>query len=292
MVARAEALAAAARGSWQESESQFIKAVETFRRHKLAWQEAQTFQTWGRTLQNGVDRRGLIEKLDSAIEGYRRQSTERLVHSVDADSAHTHGSNDTPAAHSRTVEAADLRGAVFRREGDYWSVLWQGKVVRLRDTKGFHYIAYLLANPGCYVQARELAISGKATGKRRTLIDSGNTVATLGDAGALLDCRARAQYRQRIGDLREELTEAERLNDAWRAARLRAELESLGDQIAAAVGLGGRTRKAASHSERARVMVTKAIKVAIAKIRGSDPSLGRYLATSIKTGNVCVRSPS
>src|SRR5262249_39654630 len=62
LVARAEALVAAARGSWQESEAQFIKAVKTFRRHKMAWQEEQTLKTWGRTLQAGADRRGLIEK--------------------------------------------------------------------------------------------------------------------------------------------------------------------------------------------------------------------------------------
>ncbi len=38
-------------------------------------------------------------------------------------------------------------------------------------------------------------------------------------------------------------------------------------------------------------MVTKAIKAAIAKIRSSDPVLGRYLATSIKTGNCCAYDP-
>jgi hypothetical protein len=107
----------------------------------------------------------------------------------------------------------------------------------------------------------------------------------------MLDTRACEQYRKRIGELREELTEADRLNDGYRATRLRCELESLGDQLVAAVGLGGRLRKAASHSERARLMVTKAIKAAIAKIRGRDVALGHHLATSIKTGNFCVYDP-
>ena len=289
LVARAEALAAAARGSWQESESQFIKAVETFRRHKMAWQEAQTLQTWGRTLQAGVDRRGLIEKLDSAIEAYKRQrEDQRLLH---ADPVHANGGNDAPGAHSTTVHAAASPDATFRREGDYWSVAWQGNLVRLKDAKGFHYIAYLLANPGRNVLARELAALGTAPGKGRASIDPNATAATLGDAGAILDTKAREQYRQRIADLREELAEADRLNDTGRATRLRIELESLSDQLAAAVGLGGRVRKAASHSERARVMVTKAIKAAIAKIRASDAALGRHLATSIKTGNTCVYDP-
>jgi non-specific serine/threonine protein kinase len=170
-------------------------------------------------------------------------------------------------------------------------VAWQGKVVRVKDAKGLHHIAYLLANPGRQVLACELAAAGVALCNRRASMDGGGTAADLGDAGALLDAKARVEYQRRIGELREELAEAVQLNDACRAARLRLELESLRDQIVAAVGLGGRNRKAASHSERARLMVTKAIKATIAKIRASDASLGRYFATSIKTGNCCAYDP-
>jgi pimeloyl-ACP methyl ester carboxylesterase len=290
ILARAEALVAAARGSWQESESQFIKAVETFRRHKMAWQEAHTFQTWGRTLLAGVDRRGLIEKLDSAIEVYRRQSAgEERIHGVD-DSARNLDTG-VSGVNSRNAIASALPKALFRREGDYWTVSWQGNLVRLKDAKGFHYLAYLLANPGREMLAQELALLGAATGKGRASAGPDRSAATLGDAGAMLDTRACEQYRKRIGELREELTEADRLNDGYRATRLRCELESLGDQLVAAVGLGGRLRKAASHSERARLMVTKAIKAAIAKIRGRDVALGHHLATSIKTGNFCIYDP-
>jgi hypothetical protein len=290
LLARAEALVAAARGSWQESESQFIKAVETFRRHKMAWQEAHTFQTWGRTLLAGVDRRGLIEKLDSAIEVYRRQSAgEERIHGVD-DSARNLDTG-VSGVNSRTTIASALPEALFRPEGDYWTVSWQGNLVRLKDAKGFHYLAYLLANPGREMLAQELALLGAATGKGRASAGPDRSAATLGDAGAMLDTRACEQYRKRIGELREELTEADRLNDGYRATRLRCELESLGDQLVAAVGLGGRFRKAASHSERARLMVTKAIKAAIAKIRGRDVALGHHLATSIKTGNFCIYDP-
>jgi pimeloyl-ACP methyl ester carboxylesterase len=180
------------------------------------------------------------------------------------------GAGGTPS--SRPAESSV---AVFRREGDYWTVSWRGKVVRLKDAKGLHYIAYLLAHPGRQVLASELA----------------GSMADLGDAGAVLDAKARDQYRRRIRDLRAELAEAVELNDVWRAPRLRSELESLHDQIAAAVGLGGRNRKAASHSERARLMVTKAIKSAITRFRATDDALGRHLATSIKTGNCCGYDP-
>jgi pimeloyl-ACP methyl ester carboxylesterase len=281
LVARAAAVAAAARGSWRESEAQFIKAAETFRRYGMVWQEAQTFQRWGHALRAGADRSAAIEKLDRAIEIHRRHDASR-VDGFECDVPRTNGGTPQPPASP---------GAVFRREGDYWTVSWQGNVVRLKDAKGLHYIAHLLADPGRQILACELAATRTASGTRCPSIDQCGTAADLGDAGALLDGKAREQYRRRIGELREELADASRLNDTSRAARLRSELDSLRDQIAAAVGLGGRNRKAASHSERARLMVTKAVKAAIAKIRASDASLGRHLATSIKTGRCCAYDP-
>src|SRR5262249_29018083 len=43
--------------------------------------------------------------------------------------------------------------AVFRQEGDYWTLAYQGSVCRLKDLKGLHYLAFLLARPGeeCHV---------------------------------------------------------------------------------------------------------------------------------------------
>lgn len=50
-------------------------------------------------------------------------------------------------------------------------------------------------------------------------------------------------------------------------------------------------RSTGGSSERSRVMVTKGIKAAIAKIRANRASLGRHLATSIQTGYWCVYRP-
>ncbi len=36
----------------------------------------------------------------------------------------------------------------FRREGDYWTVTFEGHTVRVRDLKGMRYLARLLADPG------------------------------------------------------------------------------------------------------------------------------------------------
>ena len=113
----------------------------------------------------------------------------------------------------------------------------------------------------------------------------------LGDAGALLDPQDKAEYASRLEELREEAEEAEQFNDPERAARAREEIEFIGRELAGAVGLGGRDRKAASASERARVNVTRTIKAAIDRIEDNDAGLGRHLAQTIKTGTFCSYEP-
>src|SRR5215216_599776 len=57
-----------------------------------------------------------------------------------------------PPGHVADHDAVDEQPVaslnVFRREGDYWSVIFEGRTVRVRDLKGMRYLARLLADPG------------------------------------------------------------------------------------------------------------------------------------------------
>jgi len=44
----------------------------------------------------------------------------------------------------------------FRQEGEYWTVYYEGSVVRLRDSKGLRHLARLLAHPGREFHAADL----------------------------------------------------------------------------------------------------------------------------------------
>lgn len=68
-------------------------------------------------------------------------------------------------------------------------------------------------------------------------------------------------------------------------------MDLLTEQLAAAVGLGGRDRGAASSAERARVTVTKAIRAAQQRIAREDAELGAHLEVSVRTGSFCVYRP-
>src|SRR5262249_10657108 len=56
-----------------------------------------------------------------------------------------------------TPEAA----AVFRREGDVWTIAYDGKGLRLKDAKGVQYIARLLRRPGAELHCADLAAGGE-----------------------------------------------------------------------------------------------------------------------------------
>src|SRR5438552_1320569 len=197
----------------------------------------------------------------------------------------------------RPVPAADRRAEgryVFRCEGEYWTLAYEGTVCRLRDAKGLRHIAHLLRHPGQQFEARVLVTIGARGAVESPAIEIvGDDLpfGGLGDAGTVLDAKAKVAYRRRLGALREELEEAERFNDLGRATRAREEIDFLTSQRSAAPGLGGRDRKLSSAAERVRLTVTKRIKDALAKVSESHPALGAYLAGRIKTGHVCAYMP-
>jgi hypothetical protein len=188
----------------------------------------------------------------------------------------------------------DVTTGVFVREGDYWLISYAGKETRLRDIKGLRYIARLLKAPGREVHVLDLAATvegGGQVSRAHGVNQDDLTAEGLGDAGEILDAKAKAAYKHRIEDLREDVEEAQGFNDPERAARAQAEIDALVSQLAAGVGLGGRDRKAASQSERVRINITKAVKEALKRIEEHHDSLGQHLRTAIRTGSYCAYMP-
>ncbi len=187
--------------------------------------------------------------------------------------------------------AADL--SIVRCEGEYWSLVFEGRTVRVRDLKGLRYLARLLAHPGQEFHVLNLvaaetgsvvaqAESGQAAGLSRT---------ALGDAGAMLDERAKSAYRRRLAEIEDDIDQSRALGDTGREAQADAERDLLVRELSRAVGLGGRDRRASSASERARVAVTRAIRHGIARIGEHHPQLGEHLDRAIRTGTYCAYLP-
>jgi hypothetical protein len=101
---------------------------------------------------------------------------------------------------------------VFRREGEYWTIAYEGQVIRLHDTKGLRYLARLLRQPGHPVPVMEFAEHGTGAADHASI-------------------------------------------------------------------------------ERARLAVTKAIRIALARIAAAHPGLGRHLTATVRRGYSCVYLP-
>jgi tetratricopeptide (TPR) repeat protein len=168
---------------------------------------------------------------------------------------------------------------VFRREGDYWTVVFEGRTVHVRDLKGMRYLAQLLAHPGREFHVLDLVAA-----------ETGQQMA-LGDAGEILDERAKTAYRRRLAEIEDDIEQARALGDATREAQADAERDFLVRELAGAVGLSSRDRRAASASERARSGVTRAIRQGIARIGEHHPQLGEHLNRAVRTGTYCAYLP-
>ena len=57
----------------------------------------------------------------------------------------------------RALPGAVAGRNVFRLEGEYWTIVYDGELHRLPDTAGLRYLAHLLQRPGQKVPAVDLA---------------------------------------------------------------------------------------------------------------------------------------
>jgi hypothetical protein len=180
----------------------------------------------------------------------------------------------TPQSATETTDIGTA-AARFVDRGDVYEVAFAGRAVLAKTTKGLADIAHLLARPRQDVHCLELM--GASVQESST--------------GEVLDHTARRAYEERIRDLQEDLVRAEDDHDLARAEQLQAELDALVEQLASALGLGGRSRRAGSTVERARSAVTQRVRATIRRLHGELPELGRHLDAAITTGTFCSYRP-
>jgi tetratricopeptide (TPR) repeat protein len=292
-IARAEAVLAAAAGSFEKAQREFEQGVSIFRFYQVPFEEAETLYYWARALESAGEHSRAAEKIEAAIEIYSHCGAgERWIERASAVKHDPHFVSSQNAS-----EASDMR-AHFCKEGDYWTIGFEGAICRLKHTKGLLYIAYLLRHPGMELSTLDLIHFGQTNGEQPIMEQqfehqesSIKVRPDLGDAGAALDHQAKVDYHRRLRELRPELDEAERFNDLGRRERLRAEIDFLTAELTAHVGRRSKNRKAASHAERARLAVYKRIRSSLDEIRKANPALGKHLAKTLRTGYRCAYLP-
>jgi hypothetical protein len=204
--------------------------------------------------------------LERAAEVWRRVGATRRLAQIEA----TPG----PAAQRPAGAVPDNR---LVRDGNVWTITFEGLSCSLSDRKGLRDLARLVAEPGREIAAQDLMTGGA------TVVDGG--------AGPVIDVQARDAYRRRLTEIEAELDDADGAGDRERSARLVAEQEALIAELRGAFGLGGRPRQGGEPAERARTAVRSRIRDALERIETAHPALGRHLRRSVRTGTYCVYQP-
>ena len=184
-------------------------------------------------------------------------------------------------------------------QGEYWTLAFEDRLICLRDSKGLRLLALLLREPGREFHVLDLVAridpeGIDASGPRiepEELAKLTVLSAVGEDGGEPLDAQARTEYRQRLVELTDELEEARKFRDEGRVARIEDEIDQVERELKNAFGLSGRSGKAGSAAEQARVNVTKNIGRALDQIEAKHQSLGRFLKSTIKTGIFCSYQP-
>jgi tetratricopeptide (TPR) repeat protein len=185
---------------------------------------------------------------------------------------------------SLTDTAAPAQGhprVELRKQGQVWLLAYSGTHLYLKDAKGLTYIAELLRYPGKEIHALDLlALVASADGATHATPTS----------DPVIDGQAQRAYEARLDALMSELEQATAYGDPEQALILRREITSLRNELARGVGYG-RRRRVISAAERARVSVTRTIRLAVARIAEANGEIGADLSRSIRTGTYCSYMP-
>lgn len=217
----------------------------------------------------------LIELPPTRSEPLPRHEVVGVVRHVVAELQADDADADAGTGPAPAVTAAADASAAITQLGDFFEFSYLGRTVAVRSTKGVADIVRLIEADGTEVHCLDLA---------EAAIEESST-------GETIDPTARRQYEQRIRDLQDDIDEAEANSDYERSYRLQDELDQLIEHLSAAIGHGGRTRRAGGSAERARSAVTHRVKAAIRQIAKLHPQLGNHLTHAVSTGTYCSYRP-
>ncbi|MEP7738319.1 alpha/beta fold hydrolase [Nocardioides sp. 31GB23] len=197
----------------------------------------------------------------------------------------------TTAAAGETLSAGGVGGGgghgggaerVFRKDGEYWTLAFEGRTVRLRDSKGMADLMTLLAAPGRERHVLDLVAGTPGTSAVHAALHRSAPQ-------PVIDAQARGRYRQRLAEVDEALGGSD--VDTVVSARLLEEKDWLLRELTAAYGLGDRARAVPDEVERARKAVYRRVADALRRVEQAHPGLGRHLRCSVHTGVYCSYDP-
>jgi hypothetical protein len=187
---------------------------------------------------------------------------------------------------------------VFRKEGRWWKVVYEGKEGTLQDTVGIKYIHYLVQRPHELVFVLDLV--GAVTKRGGTSLSETygkmgkeelgklgmEETFGLGDAGPRLEGLTKSQ----LIDWREELEKQSATQNPAEALETKEKMEQITKELSRRTNKTGKSRKEADPVDKARKAVTKAINFSLKEMK-AYPCIFEHFNSAIKKGTNCSYCP-
>lgn len=158
---------------------------------------------------------------------------------------------------------------IFHKEGNFWTVKFQGKIERITHCVGFSYVSFLISKQGRTFKTTEfLSLYHK---KPITLASGDNQ----------LDDEAKEHYKKALDDIEFQLEEAKKNKDSGKQQKLEEDKAFLIAELAKAAGYSNHKKKLNSEFDKHRLSIGKAIVRSIKKIDAYLPELAEHLRDSI-----------
>ncbi len=241
---------------------------------------AETLYQWGlfQKAQGNSSAEGSIRE---ALDLYRNLGVSRFIELCEEALA---GAND------RTEQGQSAPDGCFERDGEIWTLAFEGREVRVGHRKGMTDLAMLLEVPGREIHV--LALTKGASGARSDGASfSPDEFAITHGPSALpaLDASAIAGYRSRLEELARQREEAQASHDLARQLACDEELEWIEGELTRA--RNAPRGEGSEFTQKSRKAVYNRIRAAIASIAKVHPALAEHLQHSVRTGVTCVYRP-
>ena len=151
-----------------------------------------------------------------------------------------------------TDDNRDKPEYVFRKDGDFFTLTFEGETVLLRNTKGMSYISFLLGNPNQSYHVSNLRdiIEGREEPKSSIyrkmaiegLAEEGLNVLKSDTIDTALDPQAITDYKERLHELASERSKAKEEGNSVALYKIDSETEAIQQQLGADVDSTGKGR--------------------------------------------------
>jgi hypothetical protein len=174
----------------------------------------------------------------------------------------------------------------FFAEGPTWTIIFNGKALRGLRGSGFRYLLFLVKNQRRQYHTNQLnEIDTKPENTHKFLDDKSIEQMIGSDEYTKTDNKAESQYKARLRELQETISEAEKNNDMGTYEKASEEYEAIIAFMKKDFRLKGVSRNFRDDSDKIKDKIGQAIRRAVLNIKKHDPEIANHFQKALQSIN-------